>query len=310
VHIANTAAPTIWEGIRSTLCHALIHGKDDRVCDIIANAHSDKAVFFLQEASASFVRAATQHPALSQRYALLLPDDFDGTRDQNSVILLDRFLFCADGAADVTQPVLQHVGGDFLAAGDLFTTSVRDAAGTPWLLASFHGDSNGLSTQPVLAGLHRACRALFPAHRLLAGIDANTSSHPHDRFHQGVDGFRRFLAAHGMVSSWDEELARDPFVKTTPAPASRPSSARPSPTAAGSPPPASPSRTGSSPTPPTPPPSGPRPATTRGPAATSPPRSSPPPISPPTTPSSLPPAASSPSPPPPPPRPTPPPGGR
>ncbi len=45
--------------------------------------------------------------------------------------------------------VLARVGGDWVAPGDLVVVAVTDAAGVPWLLASFHGDSGGLSTQPV-----------------------------------------------------------------------------------------------------------------------------------------------------------------
>ena len=73
--------------------------------------------------------------------------------------------------------MLGHIGGRFVEAGDLFAASVRDAAGRRWLLVSFHGDSDGLSTQPVVSGVHRACQRLFRDHVLLAGIDANTASH-------------------------------------------------------------------------------------------------------------------------------------
>ena len=47
--------------------------------------------------------------------------------------------------------VLARVGGDWVAPGDLAAVAVADAVGAPWLLASFHGDSGGLSTQPVRA---------------------------------------------------------------------------------------------------------------------------------------------------------------
>ena len=36
-----------------------------------------------------------------------------------------------------------------------------------WLLASFHGDSNGLSTQPVVSCLHDAAQTLFRQTTLL-----------------------------------------------------------------------------------------------------------------------------------------------
>lgn len=52
------------------------------------------------------------------------------------------------------------MGGDWVAPGDLVVVTVTDAAGAHWLLASFHGDSAGLSTQPVRlasAALPRVC---------------------------------------------------------------------------------------------------------------------------------------------------------
>ena len=107
-----------------------------------------------------------------------------------------------------------HIGGRFVEAGDLFAASVRDAEGLRWLLVSFHGDSDGLSTQPVLSGVHRACLLLFRDHVLLAGIDANTNSTARGgRPGPAVGDFRRLLAAQGMASVWDG--VDDPFVKTT-----------------------------------------------------------------------------------------------
>ena len=50
------------------------------------------------------------------------------------------------------------MGGRFVEAGDLLAVAARDAAGRRWLLVSFHGDGNGLSTRPALAGLHAACQ--------------------------------------------------------------------------------------------------------------------------------------------------------
>jgi hypothetical protein len=144
---------------------------------------------------------------------VLLPEAFDASRDQNSVILVDRQCFAASGASDVTQAVLDQVGGNFLEPGDLFAASVRDGAGQQWLLVSFHGDSSGLSTSPVVRGLDRACRGALRGHVLLAGLDANTLSHGGDEQRQGVAAFRRLLAAQRMVSVWD--ASDDPFVKTT-----------------------------------------------------------------------------------------------
>ena len=41
-----------------------------------------------------------------------------------------------------------------VAPGDLLLLSVDDVQGRSYLLASFHGDTNGLATLPVLAAVH------------------------------------------------------------------------------------------------------------------------------------------------------------
>jgi hypothetical protein len=212
LYIVNRVAPTTWENIRQTLCRALIHHKDERLCQILAESYLECHVIFLQEVSGALVRAARAHPALSERFAVLLPDRFDARRDQNSVVLVDRRRFAPARAADATAQVLAELRGDLLEPGDLFAAAVPDAAGRPWLLASFHGDSGGLSAAPTLCALHRACRGALRGHVLLAGLDANTVSHGGDP-RRGVAAFRRLLAAQGMASAWD--AVRDPFVKTT-----------------------------------------------------------------------------------------------
>eukprot|EP01047_Picozoa_sp_COSAG01_P009317 COSAG01_NODE_381_length_17848_cov_10.220338_5_plen_89_part_00 len=41
--------------------------------------------------------------------------------------------------------------------GDLFAISVADSTGQAYLLASFHGDTNGLATLPVLRSILAVC---------------------------------------------------------------------------------------------------------------------------------------------------------
>lgn len=105
IYIVNRVAPLDWEKIRSKLSHALIHGKDDRICSILAQSYTDRDAIFIQEASAALVRKIGQHPKLNERYALLMPADFDGKRDQNSVILVACNHFLAATCVDVTQQV-------------------------------------------------------------------------------------------------------------------------------------------------------------------------------------------------------------
>jgi hypothetical protein len=158
IHILNTVAPG-WECTRRQLCDALITGKAARICDIITRSYHDFDVLFLQEAAAIFVRQVADCPDLQSRFRLLAPRALDGKRDQNSLILLSRRRFGDAGTTDVTGRIADTLGGPWLAAGDLLAATVQSTDGVRWLLASFHGDSNGLSTQPVVQAVRDYARA-------------------------------------------------------------------------------------------------------------------------------------------------------
>jgi len=51
-----------------------------------------------------------------------------------------------------------------VANGDLLVISATDVFGRSYLLASFHGDTNGLATLPVLAAVHALAQRM-PSHR-------------------------------------------------------------------------------------------------------------------------------------------------
>ena len=214
LHIMNSVAPSTWETIRRDISHALIRGKEQGVCRIIAEAYPDADVFFIQEAAAMLIHTVRADARLDAAFAALSPGALDAKRNQNSLILVARRRFAEETFRDVTRDVLALLGGMFVLPGDLFAASVRDRNGAPWLLASFHGDSNGLSSQPAIAALCAAARSpRFAGHVLLVGADANTQTRARDRFHQGVAAFREFLAAQGLASLWDAHS--DPARLTT-----------------------------------------------------------------------------------------------
>ena len=63
-----------------------------------------------------------------------------------------------------------------VAKGDILAITTTDKDGTPYVVASFHGDTNGLATKPVLDAIVKAMSSdpALVAHKLIFGLDANT----------------------------------------------------------------------------------------------------------------------------------------
>ena len=214
IFIVNRAFPSKWESVRTELCKGLIHNKSSRICSILDQSYNQMDVVFIQEAAAVFVQQVQNVPALKKKYLLVHPWNLDGKRDQNSVILVDRNRFREKSCEEVTQSLLDTLDGSWLAPGDLLAVSIEDSDGRLWLLASFHGDSNGLSTHPMILAAHRLSQtSRFKSHILLIGADANTYSASPDAFHNSVSSFSQLLGNLGMVSLWGERP--DPSARTT-----------------------------------------------------------------------------------------------
>ena len=214
VHVLNLVAPNTWEDLRTELCDALINKKTYKISRIIATMYCDQDVFFIQEAAAVFSIQALQQPEINDRFILLSPFNLDGKRDQNSFILASRACFDEATHRDVTQAVLDTLDGTWVAPGDLLAVAIEDRRRRSWLLVSFHGDGNGLSTQPVLRAVHAlALRSEYAGHVLLMGVDANTHSAARDAFHHSVESFGAFLRELRLAAMWGDPP--DPAVRTT-----------------------------------------------------------------------------------------------
>jgi hypothetical protein len=98
-----------------------------------------------------------------------------------------------------------------VAAGDLILVSCADLRGRKYLLASFHGDTNGLATMPVMAAVHGVAQSK-PDHRLVFGLDANTYVKGSKKL-QGVVEFAQDFVSKGYSSCWGD--APDPDNHTT-----------------------------------------------------------------------------------------------
>jgi len=211
VHIVNSVSPSgRWQQLRQEMCDALNRHKDTRTLEILQQTYGTTDAVFLQEAAASFRTSAAKR--LGGRYIVAAPSTLDTSRDQNSLLLLRRDLFLEASLVDRTEEVMKTFDRNVpVAPGDLFVLQVDDTLGRPYLLASFHGDTNGLATIPVLEAV-TALAARMPERRLIFGLDANTYEHEAPG-KQDVLGFARAYVAKGLTSCWGD--TPDPTNHTT-----------------------------------------------------------------------------------------------
>eukprot|EP00286_Rhodomonas_abbreviata_P026452 CAMPEP_0181306350 /NCGR_PEP_ID=MMETSP1101-20121128/10249_1 /TAXON_ID=46948 /ORGANISM="Rhodomonas abbreviata, Strain Caron Lab Isolate" /LENGTH=945 /DNA_ID=CAMNT_0023412393 /DNA_START=482 /DNA_END=3319 /DNA_ORIENTATION=+ len=200
LHILNTVALKTWQPIKRSLCEAFNQNKGQEVVSILSNSYDDADVIFIQEAAAGFVDQAKA--GLGKKYLVLRPYLLDGYRNQNSIILAKRERFVEGSTIDVTEHVCRLAGGGkWTAPGDLCVMAMKGVDGSRYLLASFHGDTNGMATVPVLRALDDAVTQSYPDHILIFGLDANTHKH-HGPSCQGVGDFHTTFSAMGFGSCW------------------------------------------------------------------------------------------------------------
>eukprot|EP01038_Epipyxis_sp_PR26KG_P006408 gene6408-8819_t len=206
IHMMNTIAPSSWQSIRTEMCLKLNSKKNDRTVDILYNSYSDSDIIFLQEVANNFQRFAENKP-IAKIYDIHQSSFMDTDRDQNSFILLKKGQY--GEISEVTEEVmneLKHarpgektppvVNGDLIV---LLAVDLRNR--TKYLLASFHGDTNGLATIPIVSAIHSYALSKHPECKLLFGMDANTYRNP-EQDQQGVTEFGNFFTEKKLNSCY------------------------------------------------------------------------------------------------------------
>jgi len=178
VHLMHRcSADGSWQVVKSRIFDKLFRCKTQRTVEILETAYSTVDVLFLQEVAATFCDFF-QHSALAESHSCILPESLDGKRDQNSVLLLSKKFFLVDTIRDVTQTIEAAIdSGVRLVNSDLVAVAADSCSGRSYLLASFHGDTAGRLTKPLLAAVGKAAKESFPGHTLILGLDANAYIH-------------------------------------------------------------------------------------------------------------------------------------
>lgn len=209
VQMMNTVSePNIWQPLKKTMVESLNKKKVPHTLEILNKVYGNSDIITLQEVSASLVDQA-KHGPLGKKFWIEAPSDMDPVRDQNSVILLNKKRFPEGAFGEITQKVYASFpqGVDVpVAKGDINAIVTKDKDGTPYVVCSFHGDTNGLATIPVNDALVKTLEsdAELMNHKLIFGLDANT----YDKFKPGkqqdVRQWGESYMAHGMSSCWGD----------------------------------------------------------------------------------------------------------
>ena len=187
-------APETWQPLKRSLHKALFENKASSCVSILQSQYRDADVIFVQEASEAFAARA----GVCLNHHVLRPTGVDGRRCQMSLILVRKDVFDYSSALDVTDEVLENLDvKKCVDKGDLCVFKVQSLHGR-FLLASFHGDSNGRSTAPIIAALDRLARERYNEHTLVFGLDANMAGEG-----DGAGDLDSLLAGRGLSSCWE-----------------------------------------------------------------------------------------------------------
>ena len=145
IHIMNEVS-TEWQPIKRAIVESLIKEKVTKTLDILEKAtYIDSDIITLQEVSSAFIDQARGRPKLGTMFWIIAPGNMDAMRDQNSVIFLRRETFPEGQSMEITSLVESSFEQGVevpIAKGDILAITATDWEGIPFVVASFHGDTN------------------------------------------------------------------------------------------------------------------------------------------------------------------------
>lgn len=217
VHIMNSIfSDGHWMAVKTVLVDLLYRRKHSRTLDILSK-YQHVEVLCLQETTATF-GDHLQMSGFKDSHKLMAPSKFDGKRDQNSIILLDKRMFI--NPIEVTDQVMKHFprpNRGCIADGDLIVVSARHSfSGKMFAIVCFHADTDGLLTIPILEACHGAKvnpDSGMSDHHFLLALDANAHEKPKED-QQGFDDLLSWLLSCGFTTMWGDEPEKK-FYRTT-----------------------------------------------------------------------------------------------
>jgi len=209
VHMMNTVStPSVWQALKQEMVEALNKKKVPHTLELLRTSYGNSDIITLQEVSGSFIDQAKGGP-LGKKFWIYAPSDMDAVRDQNSVIMLNRVTFPKGRSAEITQSIYSSFPEGLkvpVAGGDINVVTAEDKFGVEYVIASFHGDTNGLATIPVNDALVKAMGSAknLLDRKLVFGLDANTYENATPSKQQDVLEWGKSYTAHGLTSCWGD----------------------------------------------------------------------------------------------------------
>jgi len=209
VHMMNTVStPEVWQPLKQNMVEALNKKKVPHTLNLLNNVYGDSDVITLQEVSGSFIDQANAGP-LGKKFWIYAPVDMDAIRDQNSVIMLNKRTFPKGRSSEITASIASSFPAGKkvpVAGGDINAVTAEDRFGIGYVIASFHGDTNGLATISVNDALVKTIntRTDLSERKLIFGLDANTYESATKGKQQDVMEWGISYTGHGLTSCWGD----------------------------------------------------------------------------------------------------------
>mmetsp|Transcript_17880 Transcript_17880/g.33131 ORF Transcript_17880/g.33131 Transcript_17880/m.33131 type:complete len:333 (-) Transcript_17880:49-1047(-) len=209
VHMMNTnSPPDVWQGLKTTMVENLNKQKVPHTLAILENTYSDSDIITLQEVSSSFIDQA-RASKLGKTFHIIAPMNLDAVRDQNSVIFLKKESFPKGAGVEITSLVENSFPEGVtvpVAKGDILAITATNKFDVQFVVASFHGDTNGLATKPVVDAVVKAMASdsALKGHRLVFGMDANTYEKAKPGKQQDVLDYAKHYNTLGLTSCWGD----------------------------------------------------------------------------------------------------------
>jgi hypothetical protein len=209
VHMMNSVSrPSEWQALKKTMVENLNKKKVPHTMSILEDEYITSDIITLQEVSGAFIDQA-RASKLGKVFHIVAPENLDSVRDQNSVICLNRATFPGGASKEITALVEKSFPEGAavpVAKGDILAITATSKYDIPFVIASFHGDTNGLATKPVLDALVKAMgsNSKLVSHSLVFGMDANTYENGKPGKQQDVLDFGVDYVSHGLTSCWGD----------------------------------------------------------------------------------------------------------